>query len=86
MSDGAGREASPLLGLGGDLSRLLGGAGFKDGPQSPVSPFGQPAPDWLKSDPDNMEQAMPQARAWHPGGLPPARALFALVCWAVQLP
>ena len=62
MSDGLGREGSPLMSLGGDLTRLLGsaGGGFKDGPQSPVSPFGQPTPDWLKSDPDNVEQAMLQ--------------------------
>jgi hypothetical protein len=88
MSDGPGREASPLLGLGGDLSRLLGGAGFKDGPQSPVSPFGQPAPDWLKSDPDNMEQAMLQARSWRPGrsATCPCSVVSALACWAVQLP
>ena len=61
LSDGMLRDGSPLIGLGGDLGRLLGGAGgFKEGPQSPASPFGQPSADWLKSDPDNVEQAMLQ--------------------------
>ena len=66
LSDGMLRDGSPLMGLGGDLSRLLGGAGgFKEGPQSPASPFGQPSADWLKSDPDNVEQAMLQVKKWH---------------------
>ncbi|KAK9841774.1 hypothetical protein WJX81_002131 [Elliptochloris bilobata] len=61
LSEGMLREGSPLMGLGGDLGRLLGAAGgFKEGPQSPVSPFGQPPPEWLKADPDNVEQAMLQ--------------------------
>ena len=70
------REGSPLIGLGGDLGRLLGGAGgFKEGPQSPASPFGQPSADWLKSDPDNVEQAMLQV----PTTRAKSQILFAMV-------